>query len=142
MPASALVLRSIETIMVAGSAVTWLADNPRKPTGPSSLSAVTTVMPVARMPRVRQKVFMSMPVVSLISVSGNGSGCGPYQTTGWVAPVCTLTKPWGIASLGATSAQAQGAQVSVANWRRSGKPGHQRGEKVGSYSHSIALASA
>src|SRR5215207_6700971 len=65
-----------------------------------------------------------------------------YQTTGFVCTVATLTKPCGAASHGATSTQRQGAQVRVANWSCSGKPGYQRGEKVGSYSHSIFAASA
>src|ERR1700722_15511450 len=69
-------------------------------------------------------------------------GNDPYQTTGCASPVCTLTKPSGACSQGATKTQVQGAQVSVANISRSGKPGYQRGRKVGSYIHSIFLASS
>lgn len=61
-----------------------------------------------------------------------------YQTIGCVWPLETLTKPSGASGEGATSTQRQGEQVSVAKAKRSGKPGHQRGEKVGSYIHSMA----
>ncbi|MGK2228355.1 MAG: hypothetical protein ACI9GK_002188 [Devosia sp.] len=60
-----------------------------------------------------------------------------YQTTGWVCPVATFTRPSGASGDGATSTQRHGAQVRVANASRSGNPGHQRGEKVGSYIQSI-----
>ena len=67
---------------------------------------------------------------------------GAHQTTGWVSPVPTLTKPSGASGLGATSTQVQGEQVSVANISRSGKPGYQRGRKVGSYIQSTFSAAA
>jgi hypothetical protein len=54
------VLRSIETNMEGGSAHTCVADKPRKPAGPSAPWAVTMVAPIARSPRVRQKVLASI----------------------------------------------------------------------------------
>src|ERR1700722_3563696 len=60
MPASALVLRSTDTSIVGGLAVTWAAESPRKPVGPSSPSAVTTVIPVARCPSAVQKALASI----------------------------------------------------------------------------------
>src|SRR6218665_294908 len=63
-----------------------------------------------------------------------------YHTIGCVSPVPTLTKPSGASGEGATRTQVQGAQVRVANIRRSGKPGYQRGRKVGSYIQSTFSA--
>ena len=56
-----------------------------------------------------------------------------YQTTLCVSPVCTLTKPFGARSEGATSTQRQGEQVRVAKIRNSGKPGFQRFIAAGWY---------
>lgn len=65
-----------------------------------------------------------------------------YQMTGCVRPSVTFTSPSGACSDGATSTQAQGAQVSVAKASRSGKPGIQRGEEVFSHIHSTRPAAA
>ena len=46
--ASAEVLLSIETSMVGGSAVTWVADSASRPAGPPLPCAVTMVAPMAR----------------------------------------------------------------------------------------------
>src|SRR6516225_7065470 len=51
---------SIDTSISGGSAQTWVADSPRNPAGPSSDRAVTTVLPVARLPIARQKARGSM----------------------------------------------------------------------------------
>src|SRR5260370_32776294 len=71
-----------------------------------------------------------------ISASSRSSCCSDrrrHHTTGCAWPVCTLMKPSGACSHGATSTQLHGAQVKVANIRRSGNPGYQRGRNVGSY---------
>jgi hypothetical protein len=62
----------------------------------------------------------------------------PRHTALGASPVC----PFGAWSQGATRTQVQGAQVGVAAISRSGKPGYQRGRKVGSSIRSTRRASA
>src|SRR5690606_33817977 len=59
MVSSAEVLRSTETSIMGGSALTWLAERASRPLGPFASLAVTTVIPIARWPKVLQKVRAS-----------------------------------------------------------------------------------
>jgi hypothetical protein len=58
--ASADVVRPIDTIIIGGLAVRWVADKARKPAGPSEPLAVTIATPMARLPMAFQKVFVSI----------------------------------------------------------------------------------
>src|SRR6185312_9999098 len=58
--ASADVVRPIDTIIIGGLAVRWVADKARKPAGPSVPFAVTIATPMARQPMAFQKVFASI----------------------------------------------------------------------------------
>ncbi len=90
----------------------------------------------AEMGEVRRKSIPAFWQINRFS-SSHAEESGRHHTTGCVSPVSTLTNPSGARSDGATSTQRQGEQVSVANDSLSGKPGHQRGEKVGSYIQSM-----
>src|SRR6476659_8565725 len=66
---SADVVSPIDTIIIGGLAVRWVADKARKPAGPSVPFAVTIATPIARQPIAFQKVLAS------ISVSMPASHC-------------------------------------------------------------------
>src|SRR6188474_213116 len=59
---SAEVVSPIDTIIMGGLAVRWVADSARNPAGPSAPLAVTMATPIARQPIAFQKVFASISV--------------------------------------------------------------------------------
>jgi hypothetical protein len=58
--ARAEVVRPIDTIIIGGLAVRWVADRARKPAGPSFPFAVTIATPIALQPIAFQKVLASI----------------------------------------------------------------------------------